>query len=96
MAEIIDRQFTRAAIYCGIAAGLTWFGVIHSPLPGDKMLLPWRDLTDPAHLRMVAEMATVYTIMAGILWGIGRLTRGVNRPIESDEEFEAIEAQVAD
>lgn len=41
LAALIDRRLARAAVFCGIASVLSLFGVIHSPLPGSPMVLPW-------------------------------------------------------
>ena len=89
LADIIDRRFNQAAIYLGIAAVLTVFGVIHSPLPGDKMFLPW-ELTESMNVRVVWELAACYLLMAGFLVLTGRFTRDLNPPINTDEEFEAL------
>jgi len=89
LADIIDRRFNQAALYLVIAAVLTVFGVIHSPLPGDKMFLPW-DLTDAMNIRVVWELVACYLLMAAILVLTGRFTRDLNPPINSDEEFEAL------
>lgn len=89
LADMIDRRFNRAALYLLIAAAMTAFGVIHSPLPGDRMFLPW-ELSDPDHVRVVLELGGCYLLMAGMLAGIGRWTADLNPPISSDEEFERL------
>ena len=42
LALIIDQELRRAAIFFGIAALCTLFGVIHSPFPDGGLFLPWR------------------------------------------------------
>ena len=42
LAAIIDRKLAVAATCFAIAAGFTLFGVIHSPLPGNALFLPWQ------------------------------------------------------
>jgi adenine/guanine/hypoxanthine permease len=34
ISEMIDRRFDRAALWCFLAATLSWFGLMHSPLAG--------------------------------------------------------------
>ncbi|MEL7497226.1 MAG: permease [Planctomycetota bacterium] len=40
-AAIIDRKFSVAAIYFAVGGMLTMFGLMHSPLNGDQMFMPW-------------------------------------------------------
>ena len=42
LASLIDRKLYRAASYYFAAAAFTTFGVIHSPLPGNQIFLPWK------------------------------------------------------
>jgi AGZA family xanthine/uracil permease-like MFS transporter len=44
LAMILDRKLRAASLYFGIAAVCTLFGIIHSPLPDEKIDLPWRVL----------------------------------------------------
>ncbi len=46
LAFVIDGRFYAAALTFGIAAVASFFGVIHSPLPGGATFLPWR-ISDP-------------------------------------------------
>jgi AGZA family xanthine/uracil permease-like MFS transporter len=41
LAEMIDRRLRRAALYLGILAVFTFFGVVHSASPDGTMYLPW-------------------------------------------------------
>ncbi len=89
LAEIIDRKFTRGAVYFSIAAALTSFGVIHSPLSGDRMFWPWTLGWGSAECRVVVEFAACYLLMAGLLIAIPRFAP--NQPqINTDEEFEKL------
>ncbi|MEZ6096558.1 MAG: hypothetical protein R3C03_20405 [Pirellulaceae bacterium] len=72
-----------------IAMVLSLFGVIHSPLPGDKMFLPYQ-LQSPNEQRIVWEMVASYAVMAAILFVIGATTRSHNQPVNTDEEFEKL------
>ncbi len=89
LAEIIDRRFKRAAIYLVIAAVMTLFGVIHSPMPGDKMFLPW-NLSEAASIRIVIELTVCYLLMALILLLMDWFTRALNPVLDTDEEFEEL------
>lgn len=40
-AAIVDRRYSRSAVYFGVGGILTLFGLMHSPLGGDQMFLPW-------------------------------------------------------
>jgi len=41
-AELIDQRFRRSALYFGVAAVLSLFGVIHSPTAQGTFFLPWK------------------------------------------------------
>ena len=41
LAAIVDRRLFRAAAFSALSALLTLFGVMHSPLAGNSLLLPW-------------------------------------------------------
>jgi AGZA family xanthine/uracil permease-like MFS transporter len=41
LASLIDRRLLAAAAYMAVAAACSVFGVIHSPLPGNPIFLPW-------------------------------------------------------
>jgi AGZA family xanthine/uracil permease-like MFS transporter len=47
LAALIDRRLRLAAIYFAIASVCSLFGVIHSPLPGSPLVLPWNMATLP-------------------------------------------------
>ncbi len=89
LAEIIDRQYHRGACYFVIAAALTAVGIVHSPLPGDKMFWPWQ-LEGAANIRIISELVASYLLMAAILATLAALTKEINPPIASDDEFEGI------
>ncbi len=100
MAKITDRRFFTASIYFAIGGILILFGIMHSPIPGDKMYWPWEiglvtDLAtnqtylDPAVRQIVIEMAIAYLVMALLMFGLGWLLRP--EPIESDEQYEKLQ-----
>lgn len=69
LAAIIDRRLATAGTYYALGAALTLFGVIHSPLPGGAVFLPWR--LEPALQHAVYQYTAGYAIVAGMffLWG---------------------------
>jgi AGZA family xanthine/uracil permease-like MFS transporter len=73
LASIIDRRLGRAGCYLFVAAVLSLFGVIHSPLKGSPMVVPW---TADSFPRIAAGqtpicMAGGYAVAAVILLGWG-------------------------
>ena len=96
MAKIIDRRFIHASIYMTIGGFLVLFGVMHSPLEGDKMFLPWNLWTpggafDAASTRVVLQFAAAYLGMAFLLFVLGVSMAKSTPPISTDEEFEYLE-----
>ncbi len=78
LASIIDHKLRLAAAVLCAAAGLTLFGVIHSPLPENRLFLPlgpesWGDLVlSPVYRGMTLEYTAGYLAAAGLLflWGL--------------------------
>lgn len=78
LASIIDRKLTTAAGVLCLTAGLTLFGVIHSPLAENRLFLPygpdaWGNwVLDAKHRGDVWEYAAGYVAAAGLLslWGL--------------------------
>ena len=83
-ANIIDRKYLVAAIYMGLGGVLTVFGVMHSPLAGDKMFFPSDlmngDVFNSASVAAVRDFAIAYFVMAVILLVMDRVTD--KQPIE--------------
>jgi AGZA family xanthine/uracil permease-like MFS transporter len=77
LASIIDRNLYRAAVFAGIMAVCTLFGIVHSPFAGGPMFLPWHLLPKdpqaefPRELRTVLEYAIGYGLVSVVLvvWG---------------------------
>ncbi len=89
LASIIDRRLAVAAIYLSIAAAFTFFGIIHSPMPGSPMFFPWqleehfRNLT----LQYTAAYLCVAVLMVG--WGKFLSNQGEVEPLADDQvQFE--------
>lgn len=78
LASIIDRKLTTAAGVLCLTAGLTLFGVIHSPLTENRLFLPYGPsewggwVLDAKHRGDVWEYAAGYVAAAGLLslWGL--------------------------
>jgi AGZA family xanthine/uracil permease-like MFS transporter len=69
LAALIDRRLRLAAIWFLLAGGLALFGVIHSPLPGGRLFLPWQ--LDAAMQPYPLRFAVGYAVAAALLlvWG---------------------------
>ena len=93
-AKIIDRRFTVAAIYFAVGGMLTLFGLMHSPLPGDRMFWPWQ-MFDAAvfsakQAASVRDFAIAYLVMALLMFGLEYFLGEDLKRIDSDEEFEKL------
>jgi AGZA family xanthine/uracil permease-like MFS transporter len=81
LAAIIDRRLFLAATYLSVAAVASLFGLIHSPLPGSPLVLPW---SLPANLPHNAAGQTPFYFAAGyavaaallVSWAIWRRIAG--------------------
>lgn len=65
LSAIIDRRLSSAALYFLIAAAATTFGVIHSPLPGGALFLPWQ--LEAESFRVVSQYIAGYVAVAILL-----------------------------
>jgi AGZA family xanthine/uracil permease-like MFS transporter len=87
LAALIDRRFLLAANYFGVAGLLSCFGVIHSPLPGAALFLPW---TLDATLRQVPLGYGTGYFLVGLglsAWfGWLQLRRALPEPYREDHE----------
>ena len=66
LAEMIDRRLRRSALYLGVLAGLTFFGVTHSASPDGQMYLPWT-LVSPLARTVAYQFTLGYLVLAGLL-----------------------------
>lgn len=75
LAALIDHRLFRAAACFAVAALCAAFGVIHSPLPGNRLLLPWAENLPELPLAQTPLMlAAGYAAVAAMLaafaqWG---------------------------
>jgi AGZA family xanthine/uracil permease-like MFS transporter len=67
LASIIDRRLNLAVVYFGIAAVCSFFGIIHSPLPGSPMFLPWN--LDETSVETPLQYGGGYLLTAAMLLG---------------------------
>ena len=76
MSHLIDRRFFAAATYWAIGSVFVLFGVMHSPLPGEKMFLPWQIAAmEPPVKKIVIEFAIAYGVMSATTFGLGWMLR---------------------
>ncbi len=80
---LIDRRLRRGAGWLAAAGLCSLFGVIHSPLPGSPLLLPWNlpELPAVAAQQTPLRMAAAYGLAAAVLllwsfWDRGEATAG--------------------
>ncbi len=76
-ASLIDRRLVGAALWSAAAAGMTLFGIIHSPFSDGRMFVPWAigELPAEAVGRGPLSMAAGYLLLAGT-FALWRLARG--------------------
>ncbi len=75
LAALIDRRLRRAALWLALAALCSLFGVIHSPLPSEALVVPWNlPPVGPASAgKMPWDLAAAYLVAAAILLAWERL-----------------------
>ncbi len=91
LAAAIDRRLVLAAKVFLLAAILTMFGLIHSPLPGNQLFMPlgpssWGDMVlDDVNRKYVLEFAAGYFASAILLFVWATVT-DIGAPIVDDED----------
>ena len=91
LAAAIDRKLNVAGFVMLTTAILTIFGIIHSPLDGNRLFVPygpesWGNVVlDEAHREKVFEFAFGYLASALFFFTMA-LFRHANGPGESDDE----------
>jgi AGZA family xanthine/uracil permease-like MFS transporter len=68
LAELVDRRLRRSAVYLGILAVLSFFGVIHSSSPDGAMYFPWT-LSGMAQ-QIPYQFGLAYAVFALMLVGL--------------------------
>ena len=86
LAAIIDRRLRLASLYFALGAVGVFFGVIHSPLPGAPLYLPWR-LDDAAMAAVVYRFTLGYLAAAGVLlaWAMLLKPSAAETEVETQE-----------
>jgi AGZA family xanthine/uracil permease-like MFS transporter len=82
LAELIDRRLRRSALYLGVLALFSFFGVIHSASPDGNMYLPW-SLAAPLARAVPYQFATAYAVLAVLLLLLS-FSRESKEPIPAD------------
>jgi AGZA family xanthine/uracil permease-like MFS transporter len=75
MAMMIDGRLRAASVVLLIAALFSLVGVIHSPLPDERVAFPWQVLADvpPAYANVITyqtpwHWAIAYILSAALIW----------------------------
>ena len=93
-AKIIDRDFFKASGFLSLGGIFTLFGLMHSPLQGDKVFWPWELFSDAkfslVERSIVLEFAGAYLLMALLIAGLGVAMSGKAKIISTDEEYEQL------
>ena len=88
LTSMIDRHLKTCAAYLLVAAVFALFGVIHSPLVGSPMHLPWQ--LDTHSLELVIRYVTGYLLSSVMLLSLHYYLRAFSPPdIESDATHHA-------
>jgi len=82
LAEMVDRRLRRSALYLGVLALFSFFGVIHSASPDGNMYLPW-SLAGPLARAIPYQFATAYAVLAVLLLLLS-FSRESKEPIPAD------------
>ena len=87
-AKMIDRKYLSAGIFLALGGVFTLFGIMHSPLAGDRMFLPTdmanEEIFDPARIAAVRDFAVSYFVMAAIMIGLWLTLPESKLPEKSD------------
>lgn len=93
LAATIDRRLVVASKVMLLAAILTLFGVMHSPLAGSQLFVPfgpesWGDIVlDAANRKYILEFAAGYLASAALLFGWSRFPK-IGAPITDENDHE--------
>ena len=73
--HVVDGRLARAAIVAAIGAALTLFGLVHSPFPDGRWMLPWGEGLP----RATVALAAGYLLLAGCSLAFVRQGRRAER-----------------
>ncbi len=91
LAAAIDRRLALAAKVLLLAGVLTLFGIMHSPLMGNRLFVPfgpdsWGDIViDAANRKYILEFAAGYFLSAAMLFAWSFMP-GIGPPLVDDDE----------
>jgi len=88
LAELIDRKLKRSALYLGILAAFSFFGVIHSASPDGNMYLPW-SLASPLQRAIPYQFTMAYVVL-GIMLLLLSLSKESREPVPADLEHPGV------
>ena len=91
LAEMIDRRLTRSALYLGILAVFSFFGVIHSSSVDGNIYLPWT-LADGLQRAIPYQFALAYAVLAAIVLLLS-LSKESKEPPPADLEHPGVEPE---
>lgn len=92
LAALIDQRLRLGATYAAVAGVGSLFGLIHSPLPGSPLFLPW-NLPEGAG-RTPFVYSAGYLLVAALLWGWSWLVP--TTPLDADDDSPAAESAPAE
>ena len=81
LAEMIDRRLKVCALYLGILAVFSLFGLVHSPLPDGSMSLPWA-LAKPLQQTIAYQFSAAYLVLALLVLGLSFSKESREAPLE--------------
>ena len=88
-ANMVDRKYGVAGIYFLLGGAFTLFGVMHSPLAGDRMFSPtalWNaDVFDAAKIAAVRDFAIAYFVMAAMMCALWKWAPADDEQSQADE-----------
>jgi AGZA family xanthine/uracil permease-like MFS transporter len=94
LAMILDGRLRAAAVYFLVAAGCTLVGIIHSPLPDERIDLPWRVMAQvpeafasAVRFQTPYHWAAAYGLSALMLLGLSLDRRARTRKPAEDEQL---------
>ncbi len=85
LAELIDRRLKISAIYLGVLALFSFFGVVHSCSPNGNIYVPW-SLTGMAR-KIPYQFALAYVALAVMFLLLSLTSASREPPLESEHEF---------
>jgi AGZA family xanthine/uracil permease-like MFS transporter len=90
LAELIDRKLKRSALYLGILAVFSFFGVIHSASPDGNIYLPW-SLASPLQRAIPYQFGLAYLVLALMLVALS-FSKESKEPLPVDLEHPGVAA----